>query len=361
MVVYNHAPYVGEAIASVLRQTFSDFAFLILDNGSTDASLSVIGSFDDPRISVRVLPENVQSTSAANMLLRQAEGRYVALLCSDDAWHPEKLERQVAWMEGHPACGAVFTRVQSIDRHGRPNRLPTMYDCHFNIPRNRDRLAWLRYLHTFRNPFCCSSALLRTSALEQCGPYDERSCNIQDLIQWAKLLFCHDVQVIEEKLTSMRYYRAASNLSAVSAANMIRTDNEAALFYAAFWERITSPALFEKLFPEAPARLKHLAEKEPELAVVLHMLSAPPNIMARTLALGRLYALMSTRENRERCNNACGLSLLDLYACAAATDTYGRKGHGLLGGLRSAAKALLRPTGLLPAVKYIRMKWGEAA
>ena len=85
MVCYNHAAFVGTAMASVLRQTFADFEFLILDNGSTDASLAVMQGFDDARISMEALPKNIHSTCAANHLLSRARGRYVAMICSDDA------------------------------------------------------------------------------------------------------------------------------------------------------------------------------------------------------------------------------------------------------------------------------------
>ena len=69
MVSYNHAPYVGAAIASVLRQTFTDFEFLILEHASTDNSLECIKKFDDPRIKLTVLKKNYHSTYAANKLL----------------------------------------------------------------------------------------------------------------------------------------------------------------------------------------------------------------------------------------------------------------------------------------------------
>ena len=110
MVCYNHAAFVGAAISSVLRQTFADFEFLILDNGSRDRSLDVMRSFDDARISVEALPENIHSTCAANRLLTRARGRYVALICSDDAWLPDKLARQVEWLDAHERCAVAFSR-----------------------------------------------------------------------------------------------------------------------------------------------------------------------------------------------------------------------------------------------------------
>lgn len=356
MVCYNHAAFVGEAVSSVLRQTFVDFEFLILDNGSVDDSVAVIKTFDDPRISVRVLAENVHSTCAANMLLEKATGRYVALICSDDAWMSDKLARQVAFLEDHPDCAVVFSRVEVMDEHGKPCRLPTAYDCWFNTQPNRDRDAWLRFLYAFNNPFCCSSAVLRLSAFRQCGPYDERSRSVQDLILWMRILFHHGVHILESKLVRMRYYSRASNISGVNAANMVLTANEAQLFYGTFFTHVSSGELFSHIFPDAEAQHHSMAVHDPQLALALHTLASPPTVMAGAWALHCLYGLTATAQQRQKYQERYGFGILDLYAQAQAVDVYGQRRSCLREFCYGFAKLLLGRLRLLMPLKYYLMR-----
>lgn len=356
MVVYNHAAYVGEAISSVLRQTFTDFEFLILDNGSTDNSLSIIRSFSDSRIKVTVFSENLHSTCAANALLEKTSGQYIALLCSDDAWTPDKLERQVRYLEEHDECAVVFSRVAVIGVKGKRYRLPTLYDCHFNVHKNRGRDDWLRFLYRFENPFCCSSAMVRASALRRYGPYDARSCNVQDMILWMQILFQHDVYILEQKLTIMRYFPQWSNVSGAGPENMVLAANEARLFYAAFFANISSGDIFARVFPQAVGAGSTMPAEDVPFRLGLHVLSTPSCVMAKDLALDRLYDLMGTAEKRRHCAERYSFSILDLYAVARSADIYGHN-HSLLRAIcYAAAKRFLRQTGLLAPLKYYLLK-----
>ena len=93
---YNHEPYVGEAIESVLAQTYRDFELILIDNGSTDGSRRVMQSYDDERIQ-RILHDDNQSISRRlNEGVAAARGEFVSILYSDDLFLPHKLERQLA-------------------------------------------------------------------------------------------------------------------------------------------------------------------------------------------------------------------------------------------------------------------------
>jgi glycosyltransferase involved in cell wall biosynthesis len=109
MPVYNAAPFLREAIDSILQQTFRDFEFLIVNDGSTDNSGSIIQSFNDGRIKYINLPENGGIIHALNLGLSEAKGKYIARMDADDISAPERLEKQVRFMDGHPevgVCGA---------------------------------------------------------------------------------------------------------------------------------------------------------------------------------------------------------------------------------------------------------------
>lgn len=101
--------YLKEAIDSVLNQTYSNFEFIIIDDGSTDDSLEFIKSYDDPRIKLFINEENIGLTKTLNKGLQLAQGEFIARMDTDDVCYPERFEKQIAYMKNHPntiVCGA---------------------------------------------------------------------------------------------------------------------------------------------------------------------------------------------------------------------------------------------------------------
>ena len=99
-------------------QTYPDFEFVIVDDGSTDGTEELIKSYQDPRIRYFKLNRNSFYCYAANQGLDHCQGDYVAFMNSDDAWLPDKLEKQVTVMEEDRMLGACFTRVYLVDESG---------------------------------------------------------------------------------------------------------------------------------------------------------------------------------------------------------------------------------------------------
>ncbi len=119
MPVYGVEKYVETAIQSVLKQSFSDFEFLIIDDCSPDRSVDICRKFDDSRIRIIEHTENRGLAGARNTGIRQAKGEYLAFLDSDDAWHPEKLHKHVSHLEMNPAIGLSFSRSEFMDENGK--------------------------------------------------------------------------------------------------------------------------------------------------------------------------------------------------------------------------------------------------
>src|SRR5262249_52951798 len=118
IVTYNHEKFIGEAVASVLRQTFADFEAVVVDDGSTDRTGEIIRSFSDPRI--RYLHQANQGPSGAtNTALAACRGKYVAFMAGDDVLHPERLRRQRETYQRGPTR-LLFSGVEFIDEEGRP-------------------------------------------------------------------------------------------------------------------------------------------------------------------------------------------------------------------------------------------------
>ena len=98
--MYKGAAFVGETIESVLRQTYTDWEMIIVDDCSPDAGagIQVVKQYKDPRIKLIESKVNKGSSGARNIALREAKGRYIALLDSDDIWHPDFLKNQLSFM-----------------------------------------------------------------------------------------------------------------------------------------------------------------------------------------------------------------------------------------------------------------------
>lgn len=114
MPVYNAELHLKEAIESVLNQTFRDFKLLIVNDGSTDSSRKIIGEFDDARIEVLDLPQNAGLVNALNVGIEAIDTKYIARTDADDICLPERLKKQVEFMETHAEVGALGTGFDSL-------------------------------------------------------------------------------------------------------------------------------------------------------------------------------------------------------------------------------------------------------
>ena len=102
MPVYNGATYLNEAIDSILNQTFNNFEFIIIDDASTDDYVKIIKSYDDPRIKLIVNKKNIGQSATLNKGLELARGKYIARMDQDDISMPERLKKQMGFMDEYP-------------------------------------------------------------------------------------------------------------------------------------------------------------------------------------------------------------------------------------------------------------------
>ena len=113
---WNCEKYIAETIESVLAQTYQNWELLIQDDCSTDGSLLVVHRYakTDSRIKIEVNPKNSGAAVTRNNAIKRSKGIYLAYLDSDDIWVPEKLEKQLAFMEKH-RCDACFSSYEHMD------------------------------------------------------------------------------------------------------------------------------------------------------------------------------------------------------------------------------------------------------
>ena len=126
MNVYNGEKHVKEAVDSILNQTFTDFEFVIIDDGSTDRTLQILESYDDPRIRIFKNGRNLGISESRNRGLKKVRGKYVAPLDADDISLPHRFETLYRFMEENPQidiCGSATEVFGSVSRISKP--LPT--------------------------------------------------------------------------------------------------------------------------------------------------------------------------------------------------------------------------------------------
>lgn len=120
MPVYNAASFVAEAVDSILSQTYSDFEFIIIDDGSTDSSYQILQSYaaKDDRIKLYRNDINLKLPKTLNFGIAHAQGKYVARMDADDISLPERFAKQIEFMESHPdigVCGSWFNEFSEIE------------------------------------------------------------------------------------------------------------------------------------------------------------------------------------------------------------------------------------------------------
>lgn len=113
---HNRLEWVAQAVRTVLAQTFTDFELILVDDGS-DTAPNFLEQFQDKRI-ICLRQANRGAAAARNLGISHARGRYIAFLDSDDLYFPEKLEKQVRFMEAHPDAVLSHTSYQRVDSNG---------------------------------------------------------------------------------------------------------------------------------------------------------------------------------------------------------------------------------------------------
>lgn len=129
MTVYNGMPYLPASVECVLEQTYADFQFVIVNDGSTDGTADYLASLNDPRVAV-IHRENGGTAAAANQGLGHCAGEYLARVDADDISLPERFAKQVAFLDAHPEVGLVGTQMAPLGDAGvgRSLKLPTGHD-----------------------------------------------------------------------------------------------------------------------------------------------------------------------------------------------------------------------------------------
>ncbi len=179
MSVKDAEAYLEEAVNSILSQSFRDFEFIIVDDGSKDRSPAILKKFsrDDKRIQVITNAENIGLPRSLNKAIESASGEYMARMDADDISMPQRFEKQAAFLDGNPDVGLLGTSYYGIDDKG------TAVSRNMVPAKDEDiRKSLIR-----GNPFCHPSVMIRKSVLDKVGLYKEEFRHTEDYELWFRM------------------------------------------------------------------------------------------------------------------------------------------------------------------------------
>ena len=199
---YNHEKYVGEAIQSVLDQTFQDFELIIINDGSTDNTEAEILKFKDERIRY-YMQENRGLSATLNRGIELARGEFFNFLPSDDAFFPEKLEAQLKIFEKDPGLGLVFAYPQLINAEGRQIKDDPVAQWVIVPYETKEEIFPALFERDFLS---APSALIKMECFEKVGRFDESLKTAQDYDMWMRILKYYDLRLIKKPLLKYRWH-----------------------------------------------------------------------------------------------------------------------------------------------------------
>lgn len=193
MSVHNEEKYVKDAVDSILNQTFTEFEFIIIDDGSTDKTAEILKGYTDNRLRL-IVQENLGLTRALNKGLKVARGVYVARMDGDDIAHPERLDREAKYLDAHTNVGIVGTFIRQVDENGR-----YLKQCRYETESEKiKKKLWVDC------PFCHPTVMFRKSCIEKVGCYREKIGPAEDYDLWFRISEICDVANIAEPLHKYR-------------------------------------------------------------------------------------------------------------------------------------------------------------
>lgn len=195
--VYNGERYVREAIDSLLHQSFSNFELIVIDDASTDGTPAILQSIRDPRVRLLHNDRNLGLARSLNRGIAAATGEYVARQDADDVSEPDRLRRQVAYLDAHPDVALLGSAHREIDPDGRPIRDVDAHCSHTT-------LVWAMLFYC---PFVHSAVMFRRqTVVDAVGVYDPSYRYSMDFEYWSRIAARFRIANLPEQLVRLRMH-----------------------------------------------------------------------------------------------------------------------------------------------------------
>ena len=224
--LYNSEKYIGEAINSVLNQTFQDFELLVIDDGSIDCSVEIVNKYSDKRIKL-YRRDHFGLINSLNYGISQAKGKLIARFDNDDICLPDRLKKQVDFLDHHPEVGVLSGGAYLIDSKGRQGKKAVkMHHLHNDI---------VFSLENFSNSIYHPTVMIRKSILISNGGYRKEFPVAEDYELWLRMLRNGvRFECLPEPIVKIR--RHESNMSATKFKSSTQSCLRA-FFEHIFWRR----------------------------------------------------------------------------------------------------------------------------
>ncbi len=204
MSAYNSEKYVAEAIESILNQTFKDFEFIIVNDGSTDKTVEIIKKYakSDERIKFIDNKKNAGIVAALNQGLDFCHGEYIARMDSDDISLPERFEKQAKYMDKHPECGACSTWAELFGSNVTQN----------NILRHMPTVKLLDFV-LYGNQVLNPGSMIRRSVLiDNNIKYNPDYKYAEDYAFWIEIIKHAEIHNLQEVLLKYRWHNSNTSV-----------------------------------------------------------------------------------------------------------------------------------------------------
>ena len=310
MAAYNGAALLPETIESVRVQSFDDWELVVVDDCSTDDTLALLKGYADPRIRVIAAETNGGPVETRNRAFAECRGRYIAALDQDDLCHPDRLWKQVAWLDAHPECVLVSSAANFLFDD-------TIKPAHFT---RRLTPELIDFLMLIRNPFVWSSVMFRADAARRLDPFERPELRYaEDFDLYHRLRRFGTLAQVDEELLTYRCHTggASQRYNDMMAANARRVLEEA------------HARLLGRASPEASALLREhvmLRRPVPDIATLLALFEVIGRLQeafCAQLHIGEPARARITREISllwwETCRTALRAGVLPLRKVIAAT------------------------------------------
>ena len=195
--VYNGATYLKEAVESILNQSYFDFEFIIVNDGSTDYTEEILNKYTDSRIIRINNPQNIGLVKSLNLAIEKARGELIARMDADDISTPDRFEKQVAYLKAEPEISVIGTYMKHIDAEGNDLKV-------LSIPCNHELIKWKML---FETSIFHPTVMMRKKDLLKEGKYNPNYQHIEDTELWSRMIENVQFSNLNEVLYIRRWHR----------------------------------------------------------------------------------------------------------------------------------------------------------
>jgi glycosyltransferase involved in cell wall biosynthesis len=283
MSVYNGERYLIAAMDSIWSQTFNDFEFIVIDDGSTDGTLEILKSYVDDRLCLIHNPTNLKLSKSLNKGIELARGEYIARMDADDISSPGRFAKQVVYLDNHPRIGVAGGWAKRITDSGRL----------IGEIKHETHSDFVKWELCFYCPIIHPSVMMRTNVVKALGGYSDTALFAEDYDLWRRLSCKTELVNIPEYVLLYREHSDSSSIKNQDSQKVL-TSELRRLMLAEYIGKEKATTLVDVM--DSEIKEESIAKQEAELLLELfnnfnkkHQFSLPSLRAVRYFIGARIY------------------------------------------------------------------------